>query len=71
MKDPSLAMWISENLTKSRVNGAQLVFMVDEAHTVNHLKAAKTLAKALQQLHCKFAIDEFGTGINPFQLVKH
>ncbi len=71
VKDPSLAMWISENLTKSRVNGAQLVFMVDEAHTVNHLKAAKTLAKALQQLHCKFAIDEFGTGINPFQLVKH
>ena len=70
VKDPSLAMWVSENLTKSRVDGAQLVFMVDEAHTVNHLKAAKTLAKALQQLHCKFAIDEFGTGINPFQLVK-
>ncbi|MDJ0779568.1 MAG: EAL domain-containing protein [Gammaproteobacteria bacterium] len=70
VKDPALAMWVSENLGKARVDGAQLVFLVDEAHTVNHLKAAKTLAKALQQLHCKFAIDEFGTGINPFQLVK-
>ena len=35
------------------------------------MKASKTLAKGLQQIHCKFAIDEFGTGLNPFQLVKH
>ena len=71
IQDPGLAVWVSENLAKSRINGAQLVFMIDEAHAVNQLKAAKTLAKALQQIHCKFGIDEFGTGLNPFQLVKH
>jgi diguanylate cyclase (GGDEF)-like protein/PAS domain S-box-containing protein len=71
IQDPALAVWVSENLAKSRINGAQLVFMIDEAHAVNQLKAAKTLAKALQQIHCKFGIDEFGTGLNPFQLVKH
>ena len=71
IQDPGLAVWVSENLAKSRINGAQLVFMIDEAHAVNQLKAARTLARALQQLHCKFGIDEFGTGLNPFQLVKH
>ena len=71
IQDPGLAVWVSENLAKSRINGAQLVFMIDEAHAVNQLKSAKTLAKALQQIHCKFGIDEFGTGLNPFQLVKH
>ena len=71
IQDPGLAIWVSENLAKSNINGEQLVFMIEEAHTVNQLKSAKTLARALQQIHCKFAIDEFGTGLNPFQLVKH
>jgi diguanylate cyclase (GGDEF)-like protein len=70
IKDPGLAVWVSENLSKSKINGEQLVFMIDEAQAVNQLKAAKALAKALQQVHCQFAIDEFGTGINPFQLAK-
>lgn len=71
LQDAGLAVWISENLTKSKVSGEQLVFMINEAHALNQLKGAKTLAKGLQQMHCKFAIDEFGTGLNPFQLVKH
>ncbi|MDH3388053.1 MAG: EAL domain-containing protein [Gammaproteobacteria bacterium] len=71
IKDPGLAIWVSENLAKAKINGEQLIFMVDEASAVNQLKAAKTLAKGLQQIHCKFAIDEFGTGLNPFQLIKH
>jgi diguanylate cyclase (GGDEF)-like protein/PAS domain S-box-containing protein len=70
IKDPGLAQWISENLAKAKITGEQLVFMIDEAQAVNQLKAAKALSKGLQQIHCKFAIDEFGTGLNPFQLVK-
>jgi diguanylate cyclase (GGDEF)-like protein len=71
IQDPGLATWVSENLAKSGINGEQLVFMIEEAQAVNQLKSAKTLARDLQQLHCQFAIDEFGTGLNPFQLVKH
>jgi len=71
IQDPGLAGWIAENLAKARVSGEQLIFMINEVHAVNQLKAAKTLFKGLKQIHCKFAIDEFGTGLNPFQLVKH
>jgi EAL domain-containing protein (putative c-di-GMP-specific phosphodiesterase class I) len=28
------------------------------------------LAKGLDKIHCKFAIDNFGTGLKPFQLMK-
>jgi EAL domain-containing protein (putative c-di-GMP-specific phosphodiesterase class I) len=70
IKDPGLAQWISENLAKAKITGEQLVFMIDETQAVNQLKAAKALSKGLQQIHCKFAIDEFGTGLNPFQLAK-
>ena len=71
IRDAGLAVWVSESLSKAKVGGEQLIFLINEAHAVNQLKAAKTLAKGLQQIHCKFAIDEFGTGLNPFQLVKH
>ena len=71
IRDPALAVWVSENIAKEKINGKQLVFMIDETQAVNQLKSAKALAKGLQQIHCQFAIDEFGTGINPFQLVKH
>ena len=71
INDPGLAVWISENLAKSKVTGERLIFMIEEASTLNRLKAAKTLARGLQQLHCKIGIEEFGTGLNPFQLAKH
>jgi EAL domain-containing protein (putative c-di-GMP-specific phosphodiesterase class I) len=45
--------------------------MLNEAQVLGQLKAAKNLTRALKQFRCQFAIDEFGTGLNPFQLVKH
>ena len=71
IRDTGLPVWVSENISKVGINGEQMIFMIDEAHAVNQLKAVKTLATALQQLHCQIAIDNFGTGLNPFQLVKH
>ena len=69
--DSGLALWVSDNIGKARINGQQLVFMVNEAQVLSQLKAAKNLSKALKQFQCQFAIDEFGAGLNPFQLVKH
>ncbi|HUV21127.1 MAG TPA: EAL domain-containing protein [Gammaproteobacteria bacterium] len=71
IKDSGLALWVSENLGKAKINGQQLVFMVNEAQVLSQLKAAKNLSKSLKQFKCQLAIDEFGAGLNPFQLVKH
>ena len=69
--DSSLAGWVSESLEKSKVNGGRLIFMINEDHAVNHLKAAKALFEGMKKINCQFALDEFGTGLNPFQLMKH
>ncbi len=69
--DSSLAAWLSDNMSKSKINTELIVFMINEGDAVNHLKATKTLFKAIKQMNCQFALDEFGTGINPLQLVKH
>ncbi|MCZ6798575.1 MAG: EAL domain-containing protein [Gammaproteobacteria bacterium] len=69
--DESLAPWVSESLDKAGVAGEQLVFMVNEGHAVNHLKTAKTLFSGLKEINCQLGLDDFGTGINPFQLIRH
>jgi len=71
VQDTGLALWVSENITKAEIDGQQLVFMLNEAQVLGQLKAAKNLTTALKQFRCQFAIDEFGSGLNPFQLVKH
>ncbi|MCP4488000.1 MAG: EAL domain-containing protein [Gammaproteobacteria bacterium] len=69
--DASLVVWVSECINKSKINAQQLVFMINEADAVTHLKATKALFKGIKQIKCGFAVDEFGTGLNPLQLVKH
>ncbi len=69
--DASLAVWVSECISKTKIDASQLVFMINEGDAVTQLKATKTLFKGIKQMTCKFALDEFGTGLNPFQLVKH
>lgn len=69
--DASLVRWIAECLNTARITGDALIFMVNETDAVNQLKASKILFKGLKQLHCQFALDEFGMGLNPFQLIKH
>ncbi len=71
LQDATLARWISERIQAAKIPGEQLVFCINESHAVNQLKAVKTLYKGLKQLHCQIVLDEFGTGLNPFQLVKH
>ncbi len=71
IQDATLSRWISARIQSARIPGEQLVFAINEAHAVSQLKAVKTLFKGLKQIHCQVVLDEFGTGLNPFQLVKH
>lgn len=71
VRDDDLATWVAESLGNSAVSGEHLVFMVNEEHAVSHLKAAKNLLTGLKAINCKIGLDNFGTGLNPFQLTRH
>ena len=71
VQDVTLARWIAQRIQGAKIPGERLVLTINEAHAVSQLKAAKTLFKGLKQLHCQVVLDGFGTGLNPFQLVKH
>lgn len=71
LQDATLARWIAARIQSAKIPSERLAFMINEAHAVSQLKAAKSLSKSLKDLHCQVVLDSFGTGLNPFQLVKH
>jgi diguanylate cyclase (GGDEF)-like protein/PAS domain S-box-containing protein len=71
MADETTLPWIAQQLKAARVRGDALVFEVPESKVVTQLKAARAFVAGLQQLHCGFALEQFGAGVNSFQLLKH
>jgi len=71
LDDQTLLPWIAQQLKNSRQRGDSLVFEMPESKVVTGLKPARAFAKGLEQLHCGFALEQFGSGLNSFQLLKH
>jgi diguanylate cyclase (GGDEF)-like protein/PAS domain S-box-containing protein len=69
--DATLLPWLAQQIKTARVRGETLVFEIPESRAVTQLKAARALASGLRQLHCGFALEQFGAGVNSFQLLKH
>ena len=71
LDDPTLLPWIAQQLKNSRQRGDALVFEMPESKVVTSLKPARAFARGLAQLRCGFALEQFGSGLNSFQLLKH
>jgi diguanylate cyclase (GGDEF)-like protein/PAS domain S-box-containing protein len=69
--DKGLLKWLAEQMKSAMVPGANLVFALNESNAINHLSEVKDFATGLSALKCEFCLDDFGTGVNPFQLLKH
>ncbi len=71
LKDVNLMNWLKEQLKKFNVPKDSLIFEIKESTAVTSLKYTAEIAKAMKALNCGFLIDDFGTGTNPFELLKH
>lgn len=71
IKDSGLMDWLKATLIKFNLPKNSLVFQVKENTAVTSLKHTAEIAKSLKELNCSFTLDDFGTGSNPFQLLKH
>jgi len=67
----ALLAWIATQLKTARQRGDSLVFEMPESKVVTSLKPARAFVKGLEQIHCGFALEQFGSGLNSFQLLKH
>jgi diguanylate cyclase (GGDEF)-like protein len=71
LEDQTLLAWIAQQLKTARQRGDSLVFEMPESKVVTSLKPARAFVKGLEQIHCGFALEQFGSGLNSFQLLKH
>lgn len=71
MEDAGLLPWLASQLQVARLRGDALVFGMPESKVVTNLNNVRRFQKGLEQLHCHFVIEQFGSGLNSFQLLKH
>ncbi len=63
--------WIKKKIEETRIAGQQLVFEISTALLINHLQQTRLLVEDLSPLGCRFCVDDFGTSLNPFQILRH
>jgi multidomain signaling protein FimX len=71
IQDAALAAWVGVALKQAAVPGSQLVLSVSEAKAFTNLKATQDLQRSLAKLGCALCLEQFGMGLNSFQLLTH
>lgn len=71
LADDSLARHVGEQLTAQGVPGEHLVLQLPEAKVFTNLRAAQELAAAIARHGCRVGLEQFGVGLDSFQLLSH
>lgn len=71
LQDPKLAAWIAANLKQANVPPENLVISLPESKAFTNLKAVQELHASLSRLGCGLCLEQFGLGLNSFQLLSH
>ncbi|MBJ7522067.1 MAG: EAL domain-containing protein [Solirubrobacteraceae bacterium] len=69
--DEVLLELIEQRLRETGVNPRRLVFEITETVAVADVPRAQAFAARLNELGCRFALDDFGSGFGSFYYLKH
>ncbi|UHQ18480.1 GGDEF domain-containing protein [Lysobacter sp. KIS68-7] len=71
LQDETLAKFIAEQLAAHKITGERLVLQLPESKVFTHLKPAQDFRASVKRLGCRVGLEQFGTGLNSFQLMQH
>ncbi|MCT7000023.1 EAL domain-containing protein, partial [Salmonella enterica] len=71
LEDKDLLPWLGERLRQASLKHGQLVLEMTESKVVTSLRPAQEFVQAWQKLGGQFALEQFGSGLNSFQLLNH
>jgi len=71
LEDAQLLPWLAERLRQAALKKGKLVLETTESKVVTSLRPAQEFIKSWKQLGGEFALEQFGSGLNSFQLLNH
>ncbi|ULU24778.1 EAL domain-containing response regulator [Dyella terrae] len=71
LADKELLPWLGERLRQAALKHGQLVLEMTESKVVTALRPSQEFVQAWQKLGGQFALEQFGSGLNSFQLLNH
>ena len=67
----ALPVFIGEQLALRGASGEYLALQLQEAKVFTHLHAVQQFAAAVNQFGCRLGLEQFGAGLDSFQLLTH
>ena len=71
LQDDTLLPWLGERLAKARLKHGRLVLEMTESKVMTLLRPAQEFVNAWKKMGGAFALEQFGSGLNSFQLLNH
>jgi len=71
LQDDTLLPWLDARLGKAALKRGQLVLEMTESKVMTLLRPAQEFVKGWKKLGGRFALEQFGSGLNSFQLLNH
>jgi len=71
LEDQSLLPWLGERLKLAGLRRGQLVLEMTESKVMTLLRPAQEFVNGWKALGGQFALEQFGSGLNSFQLLNH
>jgi diguanylate cyclase (GGDEF)-like protein/PAS domain S-box-containing protein len=71
LQDDTLLPWLGERLGKAALKNGRVVLEMTESKVMTLLRPAQEFVKAWKKLGGHFALEQFGSGLNSFQLLNH
>jgi diguanylate cyclase (GGDEF)-like protein len=70
MNDKELPGFIEDQFARTGVPPERVCFEVTETATISNLRSAGTLIRAIKEFGCRFALDDFGSGLSSYGYLK-
>ena len=71
IQDASVLPWLGEQIKKAGLKNGKIVLEMTESKVVTLLRPAQEFVTGWKKLGGRFALEQFGSGLNSFQLLNH